>query len=320
MLRTLIALAATLIVALPTQAADAVAAAAADGFRDAPKIADVRRAPILAATAAGKRIVAVGDYGIVILSDDARTFRQARHVPTRTMLTSVFFLDKYHGWAAGHDGTVIATADGGENWQVLREERGMERALLSIWFENDLHGFAVGQFGLVLETSNGGAAWQERRLADGGEAGDRHLYQIFSGGPGLLLVAAEGGGVFRSEDSGRIWLLVQTDNKGSFWTGARMTDGSLMVAGMRGHVFRSQDRGRTWSEVESGTQQSLTAIVERPDGSTLMVGMSGVMLARGNKSLSFVPTVRPDRTNLTTAIAGDHGEDIVFSLTGVVGR
>ena len=320
MARLLIALATGLLGCLPAAAGDTAPAAAADTFREAPRIADVRRAPILAATRAGKRIVAVGDYGIVILSDDARTFRQARSVPTRTLLTSVFFLDKYHGWAAGHDGTVIATSDGGETWQVLCEERGTERALLSIWFENDLHGIAVGQFGLVLETTNGGAAWRERHLADSGETGDRHLYQIFSGGNGLLLVAAEGGGVFRSEDSGRTWSLIQTTNKGSFWTGARMSDGTLLVAGMRGHVFRSQDGGRTWAEVESGTQQSLTAIVEHADGSPLLVGMSGVMLARGNKSLSFVPTVRPDRTNLTAAIAGDPDDDIVFSLTGVVGK
>jgi photosystem II stability/assembly factor-like uncharacterized protein len=294
--------------------------AARSSFRSAPMIGNVNRAPVLAAARAGKRIVAVGDYGIVILSDDARTFRQAKSMPTRTVLTSIFFLDKDRGWAAGHDGTVVATGDGGETWHVLREEPGKERALLSVWFENDLHGFAVGQFGLALETQNGGASWTERRLVEQGDAGDRHLYHIFSAGDGFVLVAAEGGGIFRSEDSGRTWQLVQTENKGSFWTGAHLSDGTVLVAGMRGHVFRSEDRGRTWHEVDSGTQQSLTGIVEHADGSTLLIGMSGVMLARGNKALSFVSTVRPDRTNLTAAVAGDHTDDMIFSLTGVVGK
>jgi photosystem II stability/assembly factor-like uncharacterized protein len=292
--------------------------AVAETLRSAPHIAHVDRAPIIAATRAGKRIVAAGDYGIVILSDDGKTFRQAREMPTRTVLTSLFFLDDKRGWAAGHDGTVVATSDGGETWRVLREERGKERALLSVWFENELHGLAVGQFGLALETDDGGKTWRERKLVEDGQAGDRHLYAIFPGGDGLVFVAAESGAIFRSADTGRTWKLVQTANKGSFWTGARLADGSLLVAGMRGHIFRSDDKGLTWSETASGTLQSLTGIVEHPDGSVDMIGMSGVMLARKSKGLSFEPTLRADRTNLTAAVAGDGPADVLFSLSGLV--
>ena len=86
----------------------------------AARVVQPEKLPVMAATLAGSRVVAVGDYGGVLLSDDGKAFRQARVVPTRTVLTSVFFLDAQHGWAAGHDGTVIATVDGGETWRVLR--------------------------------------------------------------------------------------------------------------------------------------------------------------------------------------------------------
>ena len=66
---------------------------------------------------AGNRLVAVGERGHVLLSDDqGATWRQAKSVPTRVMLTAVFFVDAQYGWAVGHDETILNTADGGENW------------------------------------------------------------------------------------------------------------------------------------------------------------------------------------------------------------
>lgn len=300
----------------PVLAAD-TAGQGVRSFREAPRITNADKAPVIAATHAGNRVVAVGDYGIVILSDDGKHFRQARAVPTRSVLTSVFFIDDKQGWAAGHDGTVIASGDGGETWRVLREEQGKERALLSVWFENTQHGLAVGQFGLVVETDDGGKSWRERRLIDAGEAVEKHLLQVFAAGGGLVFVAAEAGGIFRSVDYGRNWHLIQTDNKGSFWTGLALADGSLLAAGMRGHIYRSSDHGLNWKEVPSSTQQSLTGIVQARDGTVRMVGMSGTVLTSKDNGQSFVGSVRADRANLTAVAYGPSGE-LLFTLAGVV--
>jgi len=285
-------------------------------LKEPPRLVAPQKAPVMAVALADKRIVAVGDYGIVVLSDDGKVYRQAKSVPTRAVLTSVCFLDAKRGWAAGHDGTILMTDDGGETWQLQREEPGKERVLLSIWFENALHGLAVGQFGLVLETDDAGMTWRERRLVDAGEQADKHLMQIFAAVPGLVFVAAESGSIFRSEDAGRNWKVIQTDNKGSFWAGKALVDGSLLIAGMRGHIYRSEDRGNSWKEIASGTQQSLTDIIQRADGGVVIVGNSGVVLESKDSGRSFSITVRPDRVNMTAVVAGAAG-DALFSLTGV---
>jgi photosystem II stability/assembly factor-like uncharacterized protein len=302
---------------LAAAALSATAERANTDLHSAPPLVQADHAPIIAATLAGRRVVAVGDYGIVILSDDGKAYRQASKVPTRTVLTSVYFLDDKNGWAADHDGTVLATHDGGDTWQLLREEPGKERALMSVWFENAQHGLAVGQFGLVLETDDAGKTWQERHLVSDAEQGEKHLMQIFAGPQHTLFVAAEGGAVFRSDDAGRHWAMRQTDNKGSFWTGLALRDGSLLVAGLRGHVYRSTDSGQQWAEVPSGTQQSLTAMHQGPDGKVQLVGMSGVVLTSADQGQHFTLTQRADRSNLTTLVAGPAGLQL-FSLAGTV--
>lgn len=301
----------------PARSGEAPVSRAISSLKEPPHLGAPEKAPVIAVALAGKRVVAVGDYGIVILSDDGKTYRQAKAVPTRAVLTSVFFLDDKRGWAAGHDGTLLATADGGETWQLLREEPGKERVLMSVWFENAQHGIAVGQFGLALETDDGGKTWRERRLVETGEQADKHLMQIFAAANGLVLVAAESGSIFRSEDGGRNWKAMQTDNKGSFWIGKALADGSLVIAGMRGHIYRSEDRGLHWKEIPSGTQQSLTGIIQRPDGGVAMVGNSGVVLNSQDSGRSFAVTVRPDRANLTAVVATSAG-DALFSLTGTL--
>lgn len=285
-------------------------------WRNAPLLNQAEKAPIIAATMAGRRVVAVGDYGVIILSDDGKVFRQAKLVPTRAVLTDVVFIDDKRGWASGHDGTVLVTGDGGESWQLSREEPGKERVLLSIWFETAQHGMAVGQFGLALETDDGGKTWKERRLVDG-EPGEKHLMQIFAGKDGLLFIAAESGTLLRSEDNGRNWKTVQTTNRGSFWTGLVLADGSIVAAGMRGHIYRSEDRGLNWKETPSGTQQSITAMEQRPDGGLRLIGNAGTALLSRDQGRSFTATNRPDRANLTALAAASYG-DILFTLSGVV--
>src|ERR1019366_5309785 len=85
---------------------------------------------ILGATYADKRLIAVGDHGTILLSDDdGKKFRQAKSVPTRATLNSVSFANKSIGWAAGHWGTILKTTDGGDTWTLQRTDTSTDRPL-----------------------------------------------------------------------------------------------------------------------------------------------------------------------------------------------
>lgn len=123
------------------------------------------QATMLDATWAERRIVAVGDHGVVLLSDDQGTsFRQARSAPISAPLTGVAFANAKQGWAVGHWGAILASNDGGETWQIQRLSSEEDRPLFDVHFFNARQGVAVGLWSLVLTTDDGGATWIEQTL------------------------------------------------------------------------------------------------------------------------------------------------------------
>jgi photosystem II stability/assembly factor-like uncharacterized protein len=275
---------------------------------------------ILGAAQAGTRLVAVGDQGVVLLSDDGgATYRQARSVPVSSTLTSVSFVDASHGWAVGHWGAILATSDGGESWTIQRMAAAEDRPLFAVHFVDGAHGVAVGLWSLVLTTDDGGRTWTKQTVAPpaGATKADANLLGLFGDGRGHLYAAAERGLVLRSDDIGHTWSYLVTGYKGSFWSGIALADATLLVGGQRGTVYRSADAGQTWAKIELDSSSSVTAFAAG-SGGVLLVGLDGLRAASRDGGLHFAVTTRPDRVSLTAALAGKDGSWTVWSRRGVV--
>lgn len=268
---------------------------------------------------AGSRVVAVGDHGIVLLSDDnGASFRQAKSVPVSSMLTAVAFADARHGWAVGHWGAVLVTDDGGETWRIQRLATSEDRPLFSVCFFDEKKGVAVGLWSLVLTTDDGGQTWSKRELPPppGASKADLNLLQVFPDTKGRLFVAAERGFVLRSEDLGATWIYLNTGYKGSFWSGIALSDQVLIVGGQRGTAYRSADAGETWTRIETGSKNSITGFARRGDA-VLAVGLDGLLALSGDGGRSFVAAWRPDRLSLTAALSAASGGWINASQRGI---
>ncbi|MBA3777323.1 MAG: sialidase, partial [Betaproteobacteria bacterium] len=150
---------------------------------------------------AGSRLVTVGEYGAVFVSDDGGARWQAANAPSRTGLTGVFFLDDQRGWAVGHDSLIIHTQDGGTNWQQVYSAPDDEKPLFDVWFADGSKGYAVGAYGSFLHSADGGESWQPRKITDD----DKHLNAIARGVDGTLFIAGEAGTLLRSTDGGETW-------------------------------------------------------------------------------------------------------------------
>ena len=275
---------------------------------------------LLDATRAGKRIVAVGEHGIVLLSDDeGKTYRQARTVPVSATLSAVSFADEKHGWAVGQWGVILGTGDGGETWQKQRMDTAVDQPLFSVLFTNGQDGIAVGLWSLMLQTHDGGKTWTKTTLPKppGGGKADRNLYHVFADGKGAFYISAEQGTVLKSSDGGVSWDYLATGGKGSLWSGAAMPDGRIVVGGLLGSLFQSSDGGATWSPLEAATKSSITNLVA--DGKGLMaVGLDGLVMKQREDGAPFQIDQRPDRAALTAAVIAADGKPILFSNEGVL--
>ncbi len=286
----------------------------------AQHVTNASHALLLASARAGERIVAVGDHGVVLLSDDSgKSFRQAKAVPVDATLTDVSFVDARQGWAVGHWGTILHTGDAGENWAVQRSDVSTDRPLFAVHFFDAKRGVAVGLWSLVLVTEDGGGHWQTVTMPvpDGAKKADLNLFGLFADNRGRLFATAEKGTLLRSDDLGKTWVYLPTGYAGSFWTGLAGADGSLLAAGLRGSLFRSTDDGRTWTRLNSGSKSSITALAN-VGKDVFAVGADGLVLRSTDGGASFEATPRGDRLSLTSVVATSGRRPVFFSREGVV--
>ena len=278
---------------------------------------------LLDVASVGKRLVAVGDRGHILYSDDKGANWTQAKVPTRQMLTAVFFVDDRHGWAVGHDALILASEDGGATWVKQFEDLEREAPLLDIWFKDGATGYAVGAYGALLETTDGGANWEDVSDRLDNEDG-YHLNAIVAVKDSGLFVVGELGAMFRSPDWGQTWETLEGPYEGSLF-GALGTEetGTLLAYGLRGHLFRSSDFGTTWEQIELNTPHNgplefgLADGNLLADGSIVVVGHGGTVLKSTDNGRSFSLINRPDRLSLAGVTALDNGNLILVGQGGV---
>lgn len=258
-------------------------------------------------------LIAVGERGHVLLSEDGGANWSQARVPTRSLLTAVTTLEGGHAWAVGHDAVILHSADGGKTWtrQYFAPDEGSP--LLDVWFENASHGIAIGAYALFLETHDGGKTWERRDV----DEEERHWNAIAHAPDGTLYVAAESGVVFRSTDKGKSWELKETPYRGSFLGCLCLSNGAVLVYGLRGNVYRSTDRGESWQHIPTDQTVTLMGGTQTSDGVLVIVGLSGTLLVSTDSGLSFRSMNRPDRHALGAAIQGAPGSLLLFGENGV---
>ena len=272
------------------------------------------RSVLLAAARAGSRLIAVGERGIVLLSDDeGGTWRQVS-TPVSVTLTAVRFADRDNGYAVGHGGVVLRTGDGGLTWHRSLDGRkiakvmlaaatavadakavqsaqrlatdGPDKPLLDILIFDSQRALVVGAFGLALLTEDGGTTWStwRDRLDNPKEL---HLYTVRQRG-NRVVIAGEQGLVLQSSDSGKSFKRLATPYNGSFFTAELPDDDGIIVAGLRGKVWRSPDVGATWMQLSSPVEASITASAVGSDGRLLFSNQAGMVLALRDDKLQPV--------------------------------
>jgi photosystem II stability/assembly factor-like uncharacterized protein len=341
-----------LALAFASAAACALAAAPAAPFRDVLDTPSLKselasRGLLNGLARAGQRLVAVGQRGHVLYSDDAGKQWQQADVPVSSDLVAVSFPDANNGWAVGHDGVVLHSSDAGRTWSLqldgrrlgasiaeyygrpdaapadalaaLREQakrivaQGADNPLLDVWFRDASNGYVVGAFGLVLRTRDGGKTWQPLLHAIDNPKG-LHLYAVRGIGADLYVVG-EQGTAFKLERDAERFTTLELPYKGTLF-GIVGNERALVVHGLRGSVLRSTDGGRTWQSITTGLQVGMTASALDARGRIVLASQAGHVLVSANDGASF-SAVRVEQPAPAAAVAeAGPGELVVAGPRG----
>jgi photosystem II stability/assembly factor-like uncharacterized protein len=301
------------------------------------------RAPqslLLDAVHASAGYFVAGERGHVLTSTDGGKWQQQK-VPTRSTLTALATADGQL-WAAGHDGVILHSADGGQTWHPQRRDpyalapdqdpgdrdQRQGAPVLDLLFIDAMHGIAVGAYSLMLQTSDGGGTWTpvQALAADAGAAGEPeavasesgvfdaadlelgeesnpHFNAIARSGSGALAVVGERGTFLRSRDDGATWQKVAFPYAGSLFGVLAWEADHILAYGLRGNVYESTDLGNTWTKVDSAIGSNLMGGTALPNGGAALVGSNGAVLVRPDGASPFVMGTYTNAAGETPALA-----------------
>lgn len=292
-------------------------------------------AAMLAVGSAGRRLVAVGERGTVLLSDDAaKSWRQAK-VPVQVTLTAVRFVDDRTGWAVGHLGVILKSDDGGESWvkqldgvQAVKlvaaqgdqrtkrfVEEGPDKPFFDLAFIDAQRGFAVGAYNLAFATADGGQTWAPMlgRLPN---PKSLHLYGVRASG-GHVYIAGEQGLLMASSDGGASFSALPVAYKGSYFGLLAARSGALIAYGLRGNAWHSRDQGASWTRLDTGLQTSISAALELDGGELALLAQTGELLRSRDDGRSFTKTAPSGGPLPAAGLAATEGALVIASLRGM---
>ncbi|WP_415902735.1 WD40/YVTN/BNR-like repeat-containing protein [Neptuniibacter sp. QD29_5] len=229
---------------------------------------------------AGQRLVAVGEQGAIIFSDDeGEKWRQAK-VPVSAMLTAVNFLNHTAGWAVGHDGVLLSSKDSGAQWQLILDGNQLNQLRVKAIEKS------ISQLSVQSEYDPVELEHLEYQLDDA-------MFAVDEGASSPLLDIA----FIDSQKGfavGAYGLFIQTEDAGSNWhyTGHKLPNpeglhfnrlfyskqGELFVLGEAGLLLKSNDKGLSWESLSLPYQGSFFSMVEGDE--LYLMGLRGNALKR----------------------------------------
>lgn len=247
---------------------------------------------LLDVTDAGQRLISVGGHGHILLSDDdGAEWRQAS-VPVSVTLTSVDFYGANSGWSVGHDGIILNSTDGGENWV------------------KQFDGFRANE--AIVNAARNNLDVIERRTQELTESGsDLEIDQAM-----MKLETAQ----FALQDAEYD---LETGSTKPFLDVLFWSDNAGIAVGAYGMAFMTRDGGNTWFDISSRlpnpNRLHLNAITSVGTQSIVIAGEMGLLLRSDDAGITWISQKSPYDGSLFGLI--DHGDDqLLFALRGHVYR
>lgn len=259
------------------------------------------------------RVIAVGDYGVIVTRERGADEWQQADVPSSVFLTSIDFADDTNGWAVGHHGVILHTTDGGHTWhrqldgfqyielQISYFESlvaDIEESLADDELDDDLRSELEFQLDDALFRLDNATFAKE-------EGPTKPFLDVHVATNGTIWVTGAYGALLQSSDAGKTWQVrdAAVENPDGYHLNAIVSDNdTLFMVGEAGLLFRSSDNGVNWDTLESPYYGSLFGAHVDQQQRLWVFGLRGNIFVSEDKGDNFTQLSLSDAVNINAAI------------------
>lgn len=268
-------------------------------------------------TEAGDRLVAAGERGHIIFSDDeGQTWVQGQ-VPVSVTLTGIDFGTEDHGWAVGHSGVVLHSSDAGKTWEL--QLTGVEATEIAIEGKQEQIADMEERIEEAPEEEKGDLEWAlddllfvvENMESDLEIGPVNPLLDVWFEDDSHGFVVGAYGMILRTTDGGQSWkdMSGEIDNAQNFHLNSitQIAGGALVIVGEAGQIHVSTDGGDTWERRESPYPGSLFGVIGTGQVNEILAfGLRGNMMRSTDLGRSWnMITNEAGATLMSGAVAED---------------
>ena len=194
-----------------------------------------------------------------------------------TRFTRLLFSDAQHGWVIGETGTVLATNDGGEHWQLQRS--ATKHLLLGAAFANNNRGLIVGAAATIMQ-SDDGVNW---RLGAASKDGNDRFNAVAIAGP-YMWATGNNGRILASLNSGRSWVRQNSETSADLFDIKFIDAREGWAVGAQGPLLHTNDAGLHWRAEPIAGSHGLERLFIIDRNHVWAVGFGGTILKFGDAS------------------------------------
>ena len=198
----------------------------------------------VAAVNNGQRVIAGGDGGIILISEDAGETWSQLSSPTIRNIWNMQMITEEIGWMVGEGGTALKTANGGLNW--IQQPMPFPNApYWDLSFINTSFGYICSSSGIVLQTTNGGGNWNIQQAGD-----TRSIYTIYAFDTLKASAGGFAGKVVYTTDGGISWLAAGGGISAAGINKIKFMDDTKGFLASSGGFYKSTNSGASWVSIQ----------------------------------------------------------------------